>query len=446
MSTTWLASIDEKSLSLFASKKGQKLVTQVSSKKDKKAKKKALLEAKLEGKLVRDNNDGTNRETGNIENLDRKAFTPGWMQSLTSKEALPIKQNGKVIRSLRENKDQISDHQEVREDDEEEEENDDEEEAEQIPTSYKGRQSKESRIPVEVQPDSGIYEYAPEPEMDLDTNMEPFQPVQKKMKKTSNMDVDDNNASTDGVIDKRKRSKASIVARFLNSITLYNARNIIGTICNTIMADPEKSLRRSRPNEDIVDGESPEYKFSDLLSILQHTNVQIVEMAMLSCVLVFKDIIPGYRIRSLTSLEKETQVKKETKRLRDYENAILGAYQQYLNILHKQVVDGLKNPKKMVNEWDISAKLGLSALRCQCELLRAVPHFNCRIALLTSIVTRAAQPDVEVSSVSCGALELLFKNDAEGEASFEAVRLIGMFDNQQLFLLSLSFSSCCPFT
>lgn len=252
---------------------------------------------------------------------------------------------------------------------------------------------------------------------------EHFLAAQKK--EESQRKKDDDAASSSSGPTKEKGKKATMVARFLKGISIHNAKTIIGNICNAIMADPEKSLRKHRTDESNNDDEPPEYKMSDLLSILQHPNLQILELAMLSCVLVFKDIIPGYRIRALTAAEKDAQVKKETKRLRDYENAILGAYQQFLNILHKMVADGLKNSKKVLPEWDGPAKLGLSALRCQCELLRAAPHFNCRAALLASIVTRAAQPDDEINRVCCGALEVLFKLDTEGEASFEAVRLVG---------------------
>jgi hypothetical protein len=260
--------------------------------------------------------------------------------------------------------------------------------------------------------------------MDLEIGDEQFLAAQKR--EESQKKKEDNAAASSSTgPTKEKGKKATLVARFLKSISIHNAKMIIGNICNVITADPEKSLRKHRTDESNNDDDPPEYKMSDLLSILQHPNLQVLELAMLSCVLVFKDIIPGYRIRALTAAEKDAQVKKETKRLRDYENAILGAYQQFLNILHKMVADGLKNPKKVLPEWDSAAKLGLSALRCQCELLRAAPHFNCRAALLASIVTRAAQPDEEINRVCCGALEVLFKHDTEGEASFEAVRLVG---------------------
>ncbi len=48
---------------------------------------------------------------------------------------------------------------------------------------------------------------------------------------------------------------------------------------------------------------------------------------MLSAVVLFKDILPGYRIRTTQELAVDSEVvlKKETKILRDYEQALLGA-------------------------------------------------------------------------------------------------------------------------
>jgi nucleolar complex protein 3 len=170
--------------------------------------------------------------------------------------------------------------------------------------------------------------------------------------------------------------------------------------------------------------EEPTYNIADLLALLQHTDHRVVELAMLSALLVFKDVIPGYRIRPPSESELNVQLKKETKRMRDFEQCLLASYQKYLKFLDSKVTSGLKNPRKEVSEWDLIAKLGLSALRCFCELLRAVPHFNYRTMLLTAVVTRAAQPSEQVYSLCCETLIHVFKSDVEAEVSYETVKLI----------------------
>ena len=448
---SWLANLDTDSLQLFKTTKGQK--TAPVSKKQKRDAKKQKLAGKLQqnsdnprkaaGKEKEEDNDdgGDDDGDGGVESLRRKAFTPGWMQSFTVKEALPIKRHdGKVIRSVREQKatpasadgeeeeegdgddggDDDDDDADGDDDDDDDDDNDDARREKPTPRAASSSSNNE-------------YEYAAGPEDSEELTEEQLMVLQRRedqQKKTADAAgtasaADTGDAPPVKEKERQKQKKAARLASFLSGITERNARLVIGDICNTITADPEKSLRKHRPHElTMMEGEPPEHKFSDLLNLLQHPDARVLELAMLSCVLVFKDVIPGYRIRALTDIEKQAQVKKETKRVRDYENAILGAYQQFLAFLHARVAEGLKNAKKAVPEWDATARLGLSALRCQCELLRAVPHFNYRAVLLSSITARGAQPDPRVSPVCCAALEALFKSDVEGEASYEAVKLV----------------------
>ena len=159
----------------------------------------------------------------------------------------------------------------------------------------------------------------------------------------------------------------------------------------------------------------------------------VIECAMLSLLLVFKDICPGYKIRppqDNVSMQ-DVRLKKETKRIRDYEFALLGAYQRYLKFLENQVTKGPSNPKKQVSEWNVDALLGVSALRCQCELLKALPFFNFRQKLVLSVVSRAAQPSEEVTSIACTALESMFQRDSDWDASLEVIKAMSALLNDR---------------
>lgn len=59
----------------------------------------------------------------------------------------------------------------------------------------------------------------------------------------------------------------------------------------------------------------------------QDRTAQVARLAMLSLAAVFKDILPGYRIRAPTEKELAMPVSKDVKRLRDHESALLRAYQ-----------------------------------------------------------------------------------------------------------------------
>lgn len=64
-----------------------------------------------------------------------------------------------------------------------------------------------------------------------------------------------------------------------------------------------------------------------LLSLLEDDDKRVQELAMISLLAVFKDIMPTYRIRLPTDKEMAMKVSKEVKRMRDYERALLGGYQ-----------------------------------------------------------------------------------------------------------------------
>ena len=94
----------------------------------------------------------------------------------------------------------------------------------------------------------------------------------------------------------------------------------IAEICTTATADPENSLRRvsnnnNNNNNDTNNDNSS--KFIDMFDILKHNNPDVVELAMISILLVFKNIIPTYKIIK-QDVDSEVMLKKETKKLRDY--------------------------------------------------------------------------------------------------------------------------------
>lgn len=58
---------------------------------------------------------------------------------------------------------------------------------------------------------------------------------------------------------------------------------------------------------------------------------------MLSQLAVFKDIIPGYRIRALTDKEKAEKVSQMVQRTRDWEQGLVSVYQNYLRMLEAEI-------------------------------------------------------------------------------------------------------------
>jgi nucleolar complex protein 3 len=58
---------------------------------------------------------------------------------------------------------------------------------------------------------------------------------------------------------------------------------------------------------------------------------------LISQLAVFKDIIPGYRIRPLTDIEKSEKVSQMVQAVRDYEQGLVSVYQAYLQVLEMDI-------------------------------------------------------------------------------------------------------------
>ena len=63
----------------------------------------------------------------------------------------------------------------------------------------------------------------------------------------------------------------------------------------------------------------------------------IRKLTMLSQLSVFKDIIPGYRIRELTDKEKAEKVSQMVARTREWEQGLVSLYQSYLKCLDTEL-------------------------------------------------------------------------------------------------------------
>lgn len=324
-----------------------------------------------------------------VEDIDRQSFTSNWLTSLRKVDTLPIKRNGKVIRVTK---------------DEVEDDGDD------------GRSDDDSIEPAD------------------DDRDKTGTARKSKAHKSSSSSEGALVSSSSSEKQKQKQHIPMIfVHRSAHEVSMMQCG--VSEICNCIIADPEKSMKkRSRVTDVDDDNDDDEpatsnasnsvHNMVDLFTMLRSNDAQLFEMAMLSSFIVFKDICPGYRIRSSTEYDKDVMLKKDTKQLRDYELSLLGAYQKYIKLLNDKVVFGLGNCRKDIDVWGLDAKIGLSALRCQCELLRSLSHFNFSSVLIGNIVTRSIQPNQDVSSLCCNTLIDLFKNDSIGELSYEVIKSV----------------------
>ncbi|KIH92974.1 nucleolar complex protein 3 [Sporothrix brasiliensis 5110] len=164
----------------------------------------------------------------------------------------------------------------------------------------------------------------------------------------------------------------------------------------------------------------------------QYTSIAVQKMCLATQLSVYKDVIPGYRIRAFGE-EPPTgeKLSSDVRRIRAYEQSLLAGYQGYLRELMRlsKLRPSDAANKNGAGKRSKAAKnansLADAALACACSLLNAVAHFNFREDLLKIIVGKLSTRRVDASFVKCRlALETLFREDDEGRPSMEAVAML----------------------
>ncbi|RIB16573.1 nucleolar complex-associated protein [Gigaspora rosea] len=179
-----------------------------------------------------------------------------------------------------------------------------------------------------------------------------------------------------------------------NNNDIIQKKEELAIIAQRVIEDPENNIGQLKM----------------LREIATNNNLTIKKLALLTQLVVYKDIIPGYRIRQLTDKEKATKVSEEVKKLRHFEQNLVSSYQAYLKSLEAEL-----------KEHTVAE----TALKCMCDLLISVTHFNFRSNLIMAIVCRMSTAEfTKMSAMCCDAIIEVFKNDESGEASLDAVKLI----------------------
>lgn len=153
--------------------------------------------------------------------------------------------------------------------------------------------------------------------------------------------------------------------------------------------------------------QDPQRNISNLEKLREFTkskHIKVVKLGLLSLLMVFKDIIPGYRIR----MQETDTVSKEVKMTRSFENTLLENYQEYL---------------KDLEGYTKNLELKLVGIQCLTELLKKVPHFNFRNNLL-NVVIGFMGAGKEISVLCCNCIAHIFKEDESGEISLEATKIM----------------------
>ncbi|KAF8258615.1 nucleolar complex-associated protein-domain-containing protein [Lactarius quietus] len=216
-----------------------------------------------------------------------------------------------------------------------------------------------------------------------------------------------------------------VIGNKSKKLRIQLAKEQIASICQEIVADPENSiglLRRlhSFSLHEVSSPAHPEPVVND---------PHVRKLAMLSQLAVFKDIIPGYRIRELTDKEKAEKVSQMVARTREWEQGLVGVYQNYLKCLDRE----------------LKAKSGLEgvALQCMCTLFVEVTHFNFRVNIMSAIVARLSKKSWDEASNLClDSVITVFRADTTGIPSLEIVRLLNRMIKERRFAVHPNVLTC----
>ncbi|KAI1768830.1 nucleolar complex-associated protein 3 [Hypoxylon sp. FL1150] len=158
--------------------------------------------------------------------------------------------------------------------------------------------------------------------------------------------------------------------------------------------------------------------FKALAKIGQSRIPTIQKLTLATQLAVYKDVIPGYRIRPAVEDGPEEKLSKDVRRTRTYEQSLVSGYQAYVKDLARYAKAGR-------HRGGGDQSIASVAIMCACNLLNAVPHFNFRVDLTKILIGKLSTRRVDDDWNKCiQALETLFQEDEEGRPAFEAVSLL----------------------
>eukprot|EP01147_Barroeca_monosierra_P001134 gene1134-4354_t len=210
------------------------------------------------------------------------------------------------------------------------------------------------------------------------------------------------------------------------SALLSFRKNEIAYVCSSVLESPETHIGALEKIIQLCRCSDPAIKFA------------VRKLAIASLASVFKDIVPGYFIRSLTQKEKGQRVSKEVKQIREFEQTLLSVYQMYLQRLHACVKDfnrrcklyhersGRRRPLQETiesKEMKRIASTTLLATQCMCDLLVSAPHFNFRNNIITVICPlMTGQCGSQLAKLAIDTAITVFKEDNSYDISLALVK------------------------
>lgn len=219
------------------------------------------------------------------------------------------------------------------------------------------------------------------------------------------LDSDSENDNGEEDAEEEEKEEKPAAPKVPLKVQIVQAKEEMAHIAMLINEDPEEHVKLFKKLAEYVDKAS--------------MHAAIKKLALATQAAIFKDVIPGYRIRPIAEeVGKNEKISKEVRQLRGFEQSLLSSYVHYV-----QQLTTLSKGSRQQNKDE--AGLRTVAISCACNMLVAVPHFNQRLELLKILVNRLSKRRIDVDFVKCReTMEEIFARDDDGIVSLEAVGLL----------------------
>ncbi|PWY70709.1 nuclear export protein Noc3 [Aspergillus eucalypticola CBS 122712] len=265
-----------------------------------------------------------------------------------------------------------------------------EQDYEQRPRKLGKKDKEQTRLPIKTA--EGLQNVAePEPEAEAEDS-------------DSFLGTDDDEDMEDADSDEDEEEVEEEKPKIPLKLQIIQTKEELARLATLINEDPEENMPLFKTMAEIME---------------RGEHVAIKKLALAAQAAVYKDVIPGYRIRPLGDEDLSAKISKEVRKLRTFEQSLLSNYKHYI----QKLVELTKPAKKDGPQVDPGLKS--IAINCACNLLLSVAHFNFRGELLKILVNRLARKQVDADFVKCReTMEEVFIRDEDGVVSLEAVRLL----------------------
>lgn len=262
-----------------------------------------------------------------------------------------------------------------------------EQDYEQRPRKKKKNEKENTRLPIKT----------------AEGRIEPLQVTEVK-------DEDQDSWLSSGEDEDRGQNTSVVVKEEVSTIPIrqqiIEAQEELARVASLINEDPEEHVGGLKT----------------LAQIAASMNPTIKKLALATQLVVFKDVIPGYRIRPIAEADQTDKVSKDVRRLRAFEQTLVASYQNYLKDLAKCAKPSSGETSEPLASV---ASVASVAISCACALLLAVPHFNFRGELLKILVAKLSGRRIDSEYNKCReSMEVLFRNDEDGTSSLDAVKMV----------------------